>query len=105
MTAVDLVAHPAHSGGLSNVATVLLELEDLDAARLAGICRHHPRVVARRLGWLLERFGGGIAVEPLRAVAAPGEGELLLLDHQGARSGKPAPSWGLIVNTEIEMDV
>ena len=105
LTAVDLVAHPTHSGGLSNVATVLAELEDLDAARLAGICRHHPRVVARRLGWLLEGFGGDTDVQPLRAVAAPGEGELLPLDHHGARAGKAAPSWGLIINTEIERDV
>ena len=103
LTAIDVVAHPGLSGGLHNVADVVAEL-DLDPARVAEVAAHHPRVVARRLGWLLERIGGRIDLEPLREVADVAAGELLPLDVHGPRTGTPDRGWGLIVNADIDGD-
>jgi len=102
LTAVDLVAHPDLSGGLDNVATVLVDLAPLDAGRLASICRQYPRVTARRLGWLLEKLASGLDLAPLLMVAAPAEGEFLPLDQHAEWAGRRDQRWGLIVNTEIQ---
>lgn len=57
-TAFDLVGYPRHSGGLSNVATVLTELaESLDPALLVSLASLSPVPVAQRLGYLLESVG------------------------------------------------
>lgn len=100
LTVVDLVANPHLAGGLHNIVSVLLDL-DLDPARLAAVARHYPRVVARRLGWLLQRAERGLDLERLRDVAAPAEGEALPLDPHGERSGLHDRSWGLIVNDDV----
>jgi predicted transcriptional regulator of viral defense system len=101
LTAVDLVANPHLAGGLHNIVSVLLDL-DLDPARLASVARHYPRVVARRLGWLLQRAERGLDLERLCDVAAPAEGEALPLDPHGERNGLHDRSWGLIVNDDGE---
>lgn len=103
LTAVDVVAHPDLSGGPHNVAEVVAEL-DLDPARVAEAAGQYPRVVARRLGWLLERIAGRIGLEPLRAVADPTVGELLPLGVHGPRTGTSDRGWGLIVNANLDGD-
>ena len=47
---------PRASGGISNVATILAEIGELDGSALAtgGAPR---RALARRTGWLVERYG------------------------------------------------
>jgi predicted transcriptional regulator of viral defense system len=102
LTAVDLIANPHLAGGLHNIATVLPDLE-LDSSRLAAIARHYPRVIARRIGWLLERAEEGLDLEPLRNIAAPNDGEALPLDPHGGRNGLHDRSWGLIVNDDGEV--
>jgi predicted transcriptional regulator of viral defense system len=103
-TMVDLAWRPKLGGGISNVATVLREIDGLDSERLARVALLRPRPVARRLGWLIERFRPEFDTHWLRLVARPDEGEPTLL-VPGPRRGKLDRDWGLRINTEVEPDV
>ncbi|MEO8695303.1 MAG: type IV toxin-antitoxin system AbiEi family antitoxin [Acidimicrobiales bacterium] len=102
--AVDLVELPAWGGGLSNVATVLAELRDLDGADLARLADRRARPVAQRLGWLLEHVGADVDLEPLAALVQA-RSRSVLLDPRRAASGDRSEPWRVIVNTEVEADV
>jgi len=104
-TAVDLAWRPKAGGGLSNVATVLKELGDLDGDRLARLAQLRGRAVARRLGWLLSRFRVDVDVHWLRTIAEPGAGEATLLSPRGPRRGSVDREWGILVNAPVEPDV
>jgi predicted transcriptional regulator of viral defense system len=104
-TLVDLVVHPDDAGGLSNVATVIAEIGDLDVQALARLASLRSRAVARRLGWLLERFRGDLEVEPLREVAlADGSYPSRLVRALPAR-GKIDTRWNLQLNSAVEPDL
>lgn len=105
LTAVDLAANPALSGGLDNVATILLELGDLDRDVLVSVCELYPRAVVRRLGWLLDNVVGADQLEGLQRLADPGAGNASPLDVHGAPSGVRDEAWRIVVNTPVEPDV
>ena len=105
LTAVDIARHPRSSGGLHNVANVLVELPRLDENELGGLAALYPRVVARRLGWLLETFADYTDLERLRAVAAPHDGQPVPLSASGPRRGRRDDHWGLIINAAVEPEV
>lgn len=104
-TAADLVERPGKSGGLSNVATILCEIGELDGAELARLSALRPRTHARRLGWLLTEFRGDVETNSLRAVADPGKGAPTPLAAGGSSRGAVDEDWGVIVNTDVEPDV
>jgi predicted transcriptional regulator of viral defense system len=104
-TVGDLVERPGRSGGLSNVATILREIGELDGAELARLSALRPRSHARRLGWLLTKFRGDVETSSLRAVADPGKGAPITLAAGGSSRGTIDEDWGVIVNTEVEPDV
>ena len=104
-TAADLVEHPGKSGGLSNVATILREIGELDGAELARLSALRPRTHARRLGWLLTKLRGDVQTKSLRVVADPGKGAPILLTAGGSARGTIDGEWGVIVNTEVEPDI
>jgi predicted transcriptional regulator of viral defense system len=104
-TVVDVVEHPEKSGGLSNVATILREIGELDAAELTRLSALRPRTHARRLGWLLTKFRGDFETRSLRAVADPGNGAPIPLATGGPSRGAIDEDWGVIVNTQVEPDV
>jgi predicted transcriptional regulator of viral defense system len=104
-TVVDLVERPNKGGGLSNVATILREIGDLDADELARLSALHPRAHARRLGWLLANFRDDIDTEPLQHVADPAHGEPVALAAASPRRGPVDPDWNLIPNIPVEPDV
>lgn len=104
LTAVDLVTRSKLAGGLSNVATILAELPDLDGDRLAALVARRSRSDARRLGWLLERVRDDLNLEGLRAAAEPDHGQPTLLATKGSRRGPRDLHWGLIVNARVEAD-
>lgn len=104
-TAVDLVWRPQHGAGLSNVATVLRELGELDPAQLARLSETRGRSVARRLGWLLDRFRSDLDTSLLRLAARPEEGEIALLLPGGPKRGKADRRWGVRINTDVEPDL
>jgi predicted transcriptional regulator of viral defense system len=104
-TAVDLVEHPRQSGGLGNVATVLIELEKLDGASLAHIAALREKAIARRLGWLLETHRPDVSLDALRVVARPEQGTATLLSASGPARGPRDRGWGLRINTNVQPDL
>lgn len=104
-TAVDLAQHPRQSGGLSNVATVLIELGSLDGAILGGIAAPRGKATARRLGWLLEHHRPDVDLDRLRIIARPGAGEPSPLSAGGGRGGRLDRAWWLRLNTEVQPDL
>jgi hypothetical protein len=102
-TLIDLVVHPEASGGLSNVATVIEQIGDLDVPLLARLASLRSRSVSRRLGWLLARYRKDLALDPcarLRSRAASTRHNLYaryqrldrLTRHGTCRS---TPAWSL----------
>lgn len=103
-TVVDLAWRPELAGGISNVATVIKEIGELDTELAARIAPLRNRATVRRLGWMLERFRPDLDVHWLRTIARPNEGEPALL-VPGRRRGIVDPGWGLRVNATVEPDV
>jgi predicted transcriptional regulator of viral defense system len=104
-TVGDLVERPEKSGGLSNVATILHEIGELDGTELARLSALRPRTHARRLGWLLTKFRGDVETSSLRAVAEPDKGAPIPLAAGGSSRGNVNEDWGVIVNAEVEPDI
>jgi predicted transcriptional regulator of viral defense system len=104
-TAVDIVQHPRQSGGLSNVATVLIELGELDGATLGRIAAPRGKATARRLGLLLEHHRPDVDLEPLRAAARPQHGEPTPLSAGGPAGGPLDCVWGVRLNTDVQPDL
>ena len=104
LTAVDLASRPKLGGGLSNVATILAELPDLDGGRLAIITAKRSRSDARRLGWLLELVRDDLDLGAMRELAQPGQGQPTLLAATGSRQGQLDERWGVLVNATVEPD-
>ena len=106
-TAFDLVGYPRHCGGLSNVATVLVELaERLDPTQLAALAPLSPVPWAQRLGYLLERVGHLQRSEALAEYVRESVTEtapLSTVHHQAdvARDRR----WRLAINVEVEPDL
>ena len=68
-TIADLIRESRASGGISNVATILAEIGELDGSALATLVARHGRALARRTGWLVERYGTCQDLGPLRLAA------------------------------------
>ena len=104
-TAVDLVWRYREGGGISNVATVLKELGDLDGDKLARLAPVRDRSTVRRLGWLLEQYRPDVDPHWLHVVARPAEGDPVLLSPSAPKRGRVDKRWGVVVNTTVEADV
>lgn len=105
-TALDLVTRARESGGLDNVATVLIELveeEKLDPVRLAELAENFPDATVHRIGWMLDNFGEGFDTTPLAVKV--GTSSMTALDPQAGRRGKVDTKWRVIENARIEPDV
>lgn len=107
VTSLDLAGRPLDSGGLSNVATVLIELyEDREVVEqdLIDAASFYPSASVRRAGYLLEHFAG-VHLDALRAAVRPDVHEPAPLNASGARRGHVDQRWNLRLNTEIEPDL
>lgn len=104
LCAVDLASRPALGGGLSKVATILIELPDLDGTEIARLATRRPRSAARRLGWLLEMVRPDLDLAGLRGVALPEVAGPTLLAPSGSRRGRLDERWGVLVNATVEPD-
>jgi predicted transcriptional regulator of viral defense system len=106
VTALELMGYPKHSGGLSNAATVALDLaRNLDPEKLLAAASVSPISWAQRLGYIYDSFGEESFAEflssyvrehassyvPLRR-AAPIKGS--------GRSGR----WKILINCEVELE-
>lgn len=104
-TMVDLVRELRASGGISNVATILAEIGELDGSALATLSARHGRALARRTGLLVERYGDCNDLGPLRLAARLDLGEPDLLAPSGPRRGRTDPAWRVRVNISVEPDL
>jgi predicted transcriptional regulator of viral defense system len=104
-TVIDLVERPRQAGGLSNIATILRELGELDGSELARLSSLRPRAHARRLGWLLERFRDDVEVDELRRLAKPASGKPTPLAAAWRSTGELDRGWDVLVNARVEPDV
>ena len=101
------VSRPLDSGGLDNVATVLIELHeqhplaDSDLIEMSGF---YPSGSVRRLGYLLERVCD-LPLDDLHDRAAPAGREPAPLDPNGPRRGHVDPRWNIRVNVDVEPDL
>lgn len=110
-TACDLVQYVSRSGGLGNVATVLVDLAPrLDPAALAKAADAAAGVaVIQRLGYLLEL----LSPDETRAAAATLESWLRRQPHwptplrheRPTRGASIAERWGVLVNEHVRPDV
>jgi predicted transcriptional regulator of viral defense system len=103
-TALDLAWRPRLAGGTSNVATILRELDSLDGEKIARLATVRGRGVARRLGWLLQRYRDDIELFWLRQVARPHEGPAAVLVPGNPVRGPIDREWGLRLNGQVEPD-
>lgn len=104
-TIVDLVTQQRAAGGVSNIATILREIGQLNGAELARIASRRGRPIVRRVGWLVSNFGAVDDIEALRQAARPDEGQPNLLTRSAPRRGRTDPQWALLINTPVEPDV
>ncbi len=107
ITAFDLVKYVRHAGGLSNVATVLIELVELiDASKLEIYCDLYPTTTTQRLGHLLDEISAtrhaNVLYQQLqkrRYRATP------LTPGKSTTKQMTVSRFGVIVNDEIEPDL
>jgi len=104
-TVVDLVSRPREAAGYGNVATVLRELGPLEGSALARSASRRGRAMARRTGWLVQRFGHVDDLEALRQAARVDLGEPTLLDPAGPKRGRADRDWAIRVNRTVEPDL
>jgi predicted transcriptional regulator of viral defense system len=104
-TIADLIRESRASGGISNVATILAEIGELDGSALATLVARHGRALARRTGWLVERYGTCQDLGPLRLAARLDQGEPDLLVASGPRRGRADRAWRVRVNVAVEPDL
>jgi predicted transcriptional regulator of viral defense system len=106
-TAFDLVGYPRHAGGLSNVATVLVEIsEHVDPAWLASRAPLSPIPWAQRLGYLLELVGKTELTEPLAGFVQNRVRETVPLSPaHDAGDAERDERWKLRVNVEVEPEL
>jgi predicted transcriptional regulator of viral defense system len=104
-TLLDLVVHPDDAGGLSNIATVAVEIGEIDVPRLAQLTTARSRSAARRLGWLLEGHRDDLDLEPLRKVAHASSGYPTRLVRALPARGPIDPHWNLQVNSDVDADL
>lgn len=107
VTALDLASRPLYGGGLDNVATVLIELNEehpLTESDLVTLAVDYPNGAVRRLGYLLERYCD-LKLAGLLAKADPEGREPAPLDPGGARRGHVDSRWNLRINADIEPEL
>ncbi|MHB1910935.1 MAG: type IV toxin-antitoxin system AbiEi family antitoxin domain-containing protein [Acidimicrobiales bacterium] len=109
VTALDLAADPQRGGGVSNTATVLIELagdDQLDPVHLAEAAEQFSLAAVRRLGYLLDTVDQPELAKVLHPVAQrrrrfPPDP----LAAGGGVSGSVDSRWRLLVNTAVEPDL
>ncbi len=105
-TAFDLLRFVDASGGLGNVATVLVELAEslrADELRELAATRRTPEV--QRLGYLLDAIGSPRLADPLARVLGSRRVRAIRLDHAGLDGeARALPPWRVIPNETLDLD-
>jgi predicted transcriptional regulator of viral defense system len=110
-TIFDMVSMPLRCGGLSNVATLLIEIIEEGAVRadlIATAASFYPGSVRRRVGWMIDvlarRVGVEVRLDSLAAVASV-DSSVVQLDPSKKPSGALDGRWRVRVNAELEPDL
>jgi predicted transcriptional regulator of viral defense system len=110
ITVLDLVETPQLGAGLSNVATVIVNLLDtkmIDPVALADQAAHYSTAVAQRVGHLVEQMGNevdaSIDLEPLHQLVD--RASVVNLYPSAVRDGARDDRWNVVVNIGIEPDL
>jgi predicted transcriptional regulator of viral defense system len=107
-TMLDIVNDPLLSGGIDNVANILIEFyedEPLDTESLLRAAVSYSTAAIRRLGWLTEHFVNGAGESPLRGVLESRTRSPSVLSPAAGARGTLDRSWNLYINTDVEPDV
>ncbi len=107
VTALDLAADLSVSGGLDNVATVIVDLADqagLEVPQMTELAQHYSPAVGRRLGWILDEFTEVEGLDMLQKVVAAVAPTPSLLDSLSPSRGAVSHRWNVRINTEVEVD-
>jgi len=107
VTALDLCADVAISGGIDNVATVLIDLVDayeLSTQRILELSELYNPAAIRRFGWLLENFTDTAESKELRMIANRCVKTPSLLDPLNKPGGRIDRRWMIRINTEVEVE-
>lgn len=106
-TALELTGYPGHSGGLDNVATVLVDLaEVIDADALVTEAQRAPLAWVQRLGYLLELVRAHELASCLDSVIAERGPFLVALLPSASMTGAPTDSrWRVAINSSVEPDL
>ena len=86
------------------MATILGAIGTLNGSPLATLAARHGRAVARRTGWLVERYGERDDLGPIRLAARLDLGEPVLLSPSGPRRGRTDSAWRVRMNVAVEPD-
>jgi len=107
LTALDLIKYPVGSGGLGNIATILLELAEKISADELILIAHKERsfVYIQRLGYLLDHLGFASKTESLAHWLFKQKAYPVLLDPAQTRGESSFnKKWKLFENQIIEAE-
>lgn len=102
-----LASDPSFCGGMGNVATVVAELaeENPGYAAVAVACAGlFADAAPRRLGWILDEFGGG-APDGLKEYCTGLSSSPSYLSPTASREGALDGVWDVFVNEEVDPDL
>lgn len=106
---IDLLRYPSNSGGINNIATILIELaESIDIKRMlkAFELMHCEQVIMQRLGYLFELVGcENIALEIEKIL---NEGKMRtkpLVNGLSTKGCVRNKRWELYINYDVEPDL
>jgi len=107
-TLMDLASNPLISGGLNNVANILIEFHGdspIDTIQLSDAATAFPAAAIRRLGWLMEHFLDDADASPLFGTLESRTGTPSFLSPSSKDRGPLDRHWNLYINTEVEPDL
>ena len=112
LTALDLVRYVSAVGGLSSVATSLVDLAtEIDAAKLATLSNSFERSVGQRLGYLLDSLGYTDRTGPMNTAISGRSRNWIELDPTETKYPELSPSpvkqerkWRVVARLAPEMD-
>lgn len=109
VTAFDLILYPHYAGGLSNAATVLVELlEKLNPQKLAQVAKLVPNIsTIQRLGFLLENVlkKRNFALPLLNIVKKKAQAFIPLVPSAPKKGALISKKWKVLINMKIEPEL
>ena len=103
----DMVTMPQHAAGISNAATVLMELaEKIDVKKILELTRLNPELFwLQRLGYLLEFLEfRSLADEISKIINTKQLHWVRLVSNASYKPLLRVKKWKIIVNTKVEPD-